>query len=261
MQRLRNTFEDFWATLMFFTRLPWWRIHQPKAEHFCHVVEYWPFVGWLTGGIMMLTYSLLLLLPHASFAPYLSPLILLVVGVRVLLTGALHEDGLADFCDGMGGGNNKDRILSIMKDSHIGTYGVIGLLFYFLFLYAILPHLSPIVLLTADVWGKSVASLLILQLPYARTETQAKNKIVYMRYRWQGQLLRIALAMLPVALLWFYIGTTPHIALFVVPIVIEILLALWMKSRIGGYTGDCCGAVFLLCEASILLTYLLTFNY
>ena len=158
MQRLRNTFERLWAALMFFTRLPWWRIHEPKSEHFRHVVEYWPFVGWLTGGTMVLVYS-----TSMHFLHSLGLVAILVIGSRVLLTGALHEDGLADFCDGMGGGSSRARTLEIMKDSHIGTYGVIGLIFYFLFLYSTVPHLSPLTLLTADVWAKGVASMLIFQ--------------------------------------------------------------------------------------------------
>ena len=234
---------------MFFTRLPWWRIHEPKSEHFRHVVESWPFVGWLTGGAMVLVYSLSMLGLHN-----LGFVALLVIGSRVLLTGALHEDGLADFCDGMGGGTSRERTLEIMKDSHIGTYGVIGLLFYFLFLYSVVPHLSPLTLFTADVWAKGVASILIFQLPYARKEQEAKNQTIYVRYQWPWQLLRIVVAMLPVALLWWYVGTMPHPLLFIVPIVVELLLVLWMKRSIGGYTGDCCGATFLLCEASILLT-------
>ena len=237
---------------MFFTRLPWWRIYQPKADDFKHVVEYWPFIGWLTGGAMMLVYGLSLTSIH-----HMGIIALIVILTRLLLTGALHEDELADFIDGMGGGTTRERILSITKDSHIGTYGVITLVFYFLFLYTALPHLSPLMLITADVWAKSVASLLILQLPYARVETEAKNRTVYARYTWWGQLLRILVAMIPVALLWWYVGEMPQLQLFLVPIAVELLLALWMRSRIGGYTGDCCGATFLLCEASILLTYLL----
>lgn len=202
---------------------------------------------------MVLVYTLAL-----SFPQTLPCMALFVIGTRILLTGALHEDGLADFCDGMGGGASREHSLAIMKDSHIGTYGVIGLIFYFLFLYAILPHLSPLVLLTADIWGKSVASLLILQLSYARTEETAKNRTVYTRYAWVGQLLRIAVAMLPVALLWWYVGIMPHPLIFVVPITLELLLALWMKRSLGGYTGDCCGATFLLCEASMYLTALFT---
>ena len=257
MQRLRNTFSRLWAALMFFTRLPWWRIYQPKADDFKHVVEYWPFVGWLTGGVSMLLYSLLLSNPHSITSSLLHSFPLIIIGIRLLLTGALHEDGLADFVDGMGGGKSREHTLSIMKDSHIGTYGVIALIFYFLFLYAALPHLSPLMLITADVWAKSVASLLILELPYARTESEAKNQTVYARYTWWGQLLRILVAMIPIALLWWYVGEMPPIQLFLVPIAVEMLLALWMRSRLGGYTGDCCGATFLLCEASMLLTYLI----
>jgi len=251
MPALRNIFNHLWAALMFFTRLPWWRIHQPQAEHFRHVVEYWPLVGWLTGGLTILTFRL-----SATYIPVFGISALLVIAVRLLLTGALHEDGLADFCDGMGGGNGKERILSIMKDSHIGTYGVIGLTVYFLFLYSALPLLTPLILLTADVWGKSVASLLILELPYARTQSEAKNQTVYLRYSWPWHLLRIVVAMLPVGLLWWVVGEVPHPLIFVVPLVVELLLAWWMKRSIGGYTGDCCGATFLLCEASAFLTFL-----
>jgi adenosylcobinamide-GDP ribazoletransferase len=63
--------------------------------------------------------------------------------------------------------------------------------------------------------------------------------------------------MLPVALLWWYVGEMPHPLLFLVPLAVELFLALWMKSRIGGYTGDCCGATFLLSEASMFLTFLI----
>ncbi len=232
---------------MFFTRLPWWRLHQPQPDHFRHVVEYWPLVGWLTGGVMALVYWLgchLLPLPVAA---------LLALGSRVLLTGALHEDGLADFCDGMGGGSGRERILAIMKDSHIGTYGVVGLIFYFLFFATALTHVPFLMILFADVWGKSVASLLIFQLPYARDEEHAKNRTVYSRYSLLGQLLRIVLATVPIVLICSRFGIELSPLLFVIPIVVEVLLALWMKCRIGGYTGDCCGATFLLCEACIYL--------
>lgn len=263
MQVLRNTFDRFWAALIFFTRLPLWRIYQPGAESYRHVVEYWPMAGWVTGGTMMLVYTLVAYFsPHTGMATaLLAPGggwvgVLLIIGARVLLTGALHEDGLADFCDGLGGATPAHK-LAIMKDSHIGTYGVIGLIGYFLFLYSVLPYLSPLLLLTADVWGKSVASLLVLQLPYARTEAEAKSKTIYVRYAASGQLLRIIVAMLPVVLLWWYVGSMPHWAIFLVPIAVELLLALWMKRHIGGYTGDCCGATFLLCEVSIYFTFLM----
>lgn len=112
------------AAFIFFTRLPFWRIREVPAECFKHVVPYWPLSGWLTGGIMAGVLWL-----SAQILPF-SVAVLLALAARLLITGALHEDGLADFFDGFGGGTNRERILSIMKDSHIGSYGVIGLIFY-----------------------------------------------------------------------------------------------------------------------------------
>ena len=82
----------------------------------------------------------------------------MALAARLLVTGALHEDGLADFCDGFGGGTSRDKILSIMKDSHIGTYGVLGLLFYYGLMWNILTTLSvPLAcaaILSGDAWSK-----------------------------------------------------------------------------------------------------------
>lgn len=272
MPRLRNTFDDVWATLMMFTRLPFWRLHQPSTDHFRNVASYWPLAGWLTGGAMALTfYYSIMVLP-------LSVATLLTIGVRILLTGALHEDGLADFCDGMGGGTTPQRILQIMKDSHIGTYGVLGLVLYLAFLYFGIQEMAtrclkesltqgctcrnPVLmistaLLTMDVWGKSIAALIVRQLPYARTAEEAKTHLVY-RTNPLAQPLATVVALLPIAALWLYLDYMPFgPSSIYIPIILEMLMAAWMKKRIGGYTGDCCGALFLITEASILLTFLL----
>ena len=103
------------ASLIFFTRLPFWKIADVPPAYFKRVVDYWPFVGWLTGGIMAGTLWI-----TAEFLP-VQTAVLLALAVRLLVTGALHEDGWADFCDGFGGGTSRDKILSIMKDSHIGN--------------------------------------------------------------------------------------------------------------------------------------------
>jgi len=110
------------AALIFFTRLPFWRlkVFQVSPEHFKQAINYWTVTGWLTGGVMAGTLWLSAWILPESVA------ILIALLSRLLITGALHEDGLADFLDGFGGGNHKERILSIMKDSHIGTYGVLG---------------------------------------------------------------------------------------------------------------------------------------
>lgn len=82
--------------LIFFTRLPFWKIADVPPVYFKRVVDYWPFVGWLTGGIMAGTLWI-----TAEFLP-VQIAVLMALAARLLVTGALHEDGLADFCDGFG---------------------------------------------------------------------------------------------------------------------------------------------------------------
>lgn len=183
--------------------------------------------------------------------------VLAALGIRMLLTGALHEDGLADFCDGMGGGRDRAHTLSIMKDSHIGTYGVLGLIIYALGMYSLLSSLSTHspalvcpMLLIADVWSKSCAAMLTAQLPYARKEEEAKTRVVYAPMQWGWQAMRTLLAMAPIACLCFWLQWMPHPLALAAPLLTELLLMLWMRRRLQGYTGDCCGATFLLCEAS-----------
>ena len=155
------------AAFIFFTRLPFWKIKEVPAECFKHVVPYWPLAGWLTGGIMAGTLWL-----TGQILP-LSIAWVMAVIARLLVTGCLHEDGLADFLDGFGGATTRERTLAIMKDSHIGSYGVIGLIIYFLLLsqLSFLPlHLLCILVFCGDCWSKFCASQLINYLPYARKE-------------------------------------------------------------------------------------------
>ena len=167
MQKLRNIFDRIWAAFIFFTRLPLWRLHQPPKECYSTVVEHWPLTGWLTGGLMaaIIFFGSMVIPMHIA--------VILAICARLLLTGALHEDGLADFCDGMGGGSSdRERILAIMKDSHIGTYGVLGLILYLALLAGALLSLAPkmaaLVILAADPYAKMVAAQLIQMMPYAR---------------------------------------------------------------------------------------------
>ena len=234
---------------MFFTRLPFWRIKQVDTEHFKHVVPLWPLAGWLTGGIMVGVLWL------ASQVMPLSMAWLLAIVSRLLVTGCLHEDGLADFCDGMGGGVTRERILLIMKDSHIGTYGVIGLIIYFLLLtqMSALPLLLLCaIVFTGDVWCKFVSSHIINILPYARKEEEAKNKTIYQRMTAIEAFIGALLGTIPAVI---FLPKTFWSALLA-PMVVFILLMWLMKRRIQGYTGDCCGALFLISELSYLLTCL-----
>lgn len=235
------------AALIFFTRLPFWRIAPVPAVYFKRVVDYWPFVGWLTGGIMAGTLWI-----TAQFMP-LPVAVLWALLSRLLVTGALHEDGLADFCDGFGGGTSREKILLIMKDSHIGTYGVIGLLFYFGLMWNLLTTLSVSLacaaIVSGDAWSKCCAAQLINTLPYARKEEESKAKVVYDRMNKNTLLIVFLAGVLPMLL---FLDRSYWWAVLAPILVFMALLAL-MRKRLQGYTGDCCGATFLLCELSFYL--------
>lgn len=246
-----NFFNRIWASFIFFTRLPFWRLHEPPKACYNSVVEYWPLTGWLTGGAMGLTiYFASLVLPYTVA-------VLLAIVVRLLITGALHEDGLADFFDGFGGGgNNRQRILDIMKDSHIGTYGVLGLIFYELLLMGSLvsipAYCAAVMVLAADTFSKMVTSQLILMMPYARNEEGAKNKTVYRKFNgWAGIGLAIQ-GLLPMAFFIWMMGLDWQVLIFI-PAIVFYLLYLLIWRKIHGYTGDCCGAVCLLVELTVYL--------
>ena len=222
MRILRSTskwYQHLWAALIFLTRLPFWRVYQPPKESYRAVVEFWPLTGWL------------------------------------------HEDGLADFLDGFGGGgHDRERILAIMKDSRIGTYGVLGLTFYFLLLFLALYHLPPataaLTVIAADPFSKMLAGQVVQMMPYARTEAEAKNKVVYRKVSIAGSIALAFQGLLPILPLLFFtdiLSAQWHLVVFIPCLVMYFLyLKIWTKLR--GYTGDCCGAMFLLVELSVYLT-------
>ncbi len=249
------------AALTFFTRLPFWRIRQIPADAFKRVVPFWPLTGWLTGITMALVLWL------ASQVMPLTLAWILAIVARLLLTGCLHEDGLADFIDGFGGGNSRERRLTIMKDSHIGTYGVIGLIVYFALMLQLPSIISRdtlcILVLCGDCWAKCCAAQLINLLPYARTEEEAKNKTVYEKMNWWEALICVAAGLAPAFVIVFVLHWLPvsFYWLMLAPVTVMFLLALLMKRKIQGYTGDCCGATFLLCELSLYLATLIAFPF
>lgn len=237
------------AALVFFTRLPFWRLKafQIPSEYFSQVINYWAIVGWLTGGVMAASLWL-----SNLFLPYSIAIIIAILS-RLLITGALHEDGLADFFDGFGGGNTKERILAIMKDSHIGTYGVLVLILYFLLLYALLSQLvlecAICSILIADPLCKYISSQITRFLPYARTAETSKSKTVYDKTSLKAFLLSSFFGLVPLVL----ISNLKFLLAIMLPVITFIGLVMLMRKKIQGYSGDCCGAIFLLCELSLYL--------
>ncbi len=243
------------AAISFFTILKLPGVKLVRKEDYENATYFWCFVGVITGTITALA------LWGASYIVPYQVAVIIAYSFRLLLTGALHEDGLADFIDGFGGGSNKKRILEIMKDSHIGSYGVIGLIIYYLLLISIvssLPlQLSIIAIISSDIWSKYVASNIIYALPYARSEEESKSKIVYHR---RGIVLTIPGAIFSILSVYLLMTInndflpTLYLVAIISPIIVFIFFTNFLKKRIGGYTGDCCGALFLLSEICFLLT-------
>lgn len=244
----------FAAAIIFFTRLPLWRYVDVPSDHFKRVIYFWPFAGWITSIFMVLV-----LLLSSTFLPSNIAIILTLLS-RVLLTGALHEDGLADFMDGFGGGRSKDRILIIMKDSHAGTYAIVGLIFYFLLLFAIMQSLPllPLILmiLIADPFCKMVSSFITARLAYARTLEASKIQAIYSRPTSKEIQTTLFFGLLPLVLILPFLPSYWLLFALIAPILVFFLLTSWMKYKIEGYTGDCAGALVLLLELSFMLTYI-----
>ena len=245
-------YDNVWAAFIFFTRLPFWRLYQPPKESYKTVVEHWPLTGWLTGAVMAAT------LYFGSMVFPFEIAVAMAMAVRILLTGALHEDGLCDFFDGFGGGGtDRERVLAIMKDSRIGTYGVLGIVLYELFVFLCLTSLSPtlaaLTVLVADPYAKMLAGQMIMTMPYARTEAESKAKTVYRRMPLSASVSLAVQGLLPLGLyLWFVMPQGWQTVVFA-PCFAMYLIYLLIWRRLRGYTGDCCGAMFLLVELSVYL--------
>ena len=248
------------AALTFFTRLPFYKIKlfNVHSKHYKQAINYWPMVGWLTGGVMALC------LWGASFIFPPGLAVLIALASRLLLTGALHEDGLSDFFDGLGGGTTRQRVLEIMKDSHIGVYGVIALIIYCISLQQTLLSfpltLAPLIVLAGDPLAKFIASHINKVLVYARTEQTSKAKVVYDKTTPLTYMVSFLFGILPFGVLVYTLGLS-FIFAIIAPIAVFVLIYYLLNKRIQGYTGDCCGATFLLCELSFYLSILLLLNW
>ena len=162
----------FFIALQFFTRLPIPRWVGFDAAWLNHASRYFPLVGLVVGAIAAGVYAAAALVLPAPVAAVLS------TAATIYITGAFHEDGFADACDGLGGGMTRERALEIMKDSRVGAYGAIGVVCMLIAkctALAFLPPASAIAaLLLAHPLSRLAATSLIWTMEYARAEGKAK---------------------------------------------------------------------------------------
>ena len=251
MNPARRELEAFFGAVRFFTRLPvpGWVGH--SAEGLNASARYFPAVGLLIGGIGGLVFV-------GAAAIWPMPLaILLSMGTTIYLTGAFHEDGLADAADGLGGGWTKEDVLRIMKDSRTGSYGVVAMAMVLLGKFVALSQLPlvwiPAALLAGHALSRFCSTTLIAALDYVREDLQSKAKPLATRLSAGSVVVAAGFALIGLAVCNFFSGTP----LLLLGVGLAALVTLWlartMHRRLGGYTGDLLGATQ---QASELAFYL-----
>jgi len=237
---------DFLSALQFLTRLPV-PTRPYQADSLARAVKFFPLVGLLLGAVAGGLY--LLLDPHL---PRLAAATL-VVAFLVVVTGGLHEDGLADVGDGFGGGWDREQVLRILRDSRIGSYGgtALGLsLLARIALLAAVPRQGVVVaMMTAHMLCRWSTLPLSYFLPPARQEDGQGARVAGLTSRSTlvgGTIFTLVAAF--VLLGW------RTLAPVLLALLVTLLTGLYYRRRIGGVTGDCFGATNQLCEIAVYLT-------
>jgi adenosylcobinamide-GDP ribazoletransferase len=256
----------FCTALSFYTRLPVpASVHHQGRKLLPASIRYFPLIGWITGGMAAAVYTG----AEYIFGPGVA--ILFAMVTTILMTGAFHEDGFADVCDGFGGGWTKEKILLIMKDSRLGTYGVTGLVLImairFSLLQRIMGNVAPLGWLTvsglfivAQSLSRFAAMTLIFNRDYVGIEESKASGAVE-----KGQLKNLftggVFTLVP--LLFLVLETSkPILAVIIIPVLaVAFLLGRYFNKWIGGYTGDCLGAVQQVTEVVVYLSYVVLWKF
>lgn len=252
---------DIVAALRFFSRLTIpklpWEADAHAAPDFARAARAVPLAGALLGaiGAAVLALAVLLGLPAILTA-------ILAVAALVLVTGALHEDGLADTADGFGGGATRERKLDIMKDSRIGSYGAVALVLALTTRIAVIAEIltrlgflsASAALVAAAALSRLAALWLPYRLPPARSDgaavaAGAPSDLAFV----QASLSAAAIAL---AILWPITGLGSALGGLLAGLGIAVGMAYLSRRQIGGQTGDVAGATQQLADIAILVSIL-----
>jgi adenosylcobinamide-GDP ribazoletransferase len=238
-------FQDIAAAFQFLTRLPLGLLNY-RPDALSRSAKFFPLVGLAIGGASAGIY--LLLSPHLPAVL----VALLIVLFTTLLTGGLHEDGLADVADAFGGGRNRQQILEIMKDSRIGSYGALAIVFSIAGRVILLANLPPSIFIqyaiSAEVLCRWTPLPLGAALPAARIDAGQGARIAH---RISGLSLVVGTLLTLVI-----VGCLMRMSMWLpVAAAAAVALCSWLyfKWRIGGITGDCFGATMQLTLAAVYL--------
>ncbi|WP_296403254.1 adenosylcobinamide-GDP ribazoletransferase [Psychrobacter sp.] len=248
----------------FLTRIPVQLKHyQPEWLH--QSSRHFPAVGLMVGVLCALVFWLASLI----FNPLVAAVVSTAFGIK--LTGAFHEDGLADTCDGLGGGLTRERTLTIMKDSRIGTYGTLGLLCAVLLKISLLSSMpietALVALIIAHCASRLLCILLIVILPYGGDIEHAKAKPMAQQMsvqQWLASALWLLFLGLILHLLLPQIMQQITVKQWLLALVLALLAVIAMfrllKRRLQGYTGDSLGATQQISEIAIYAGFAANFH-
>ena len=249
----------FLTALMFFTRIPIPFRLDYSSEIMNQSQKYYPLVGIVVGLFNALVFYLL------QFVLPIDVSLVLMMIASILLTGAFHEDGLTDVCDSFGGGYGKEKILTIMKDSRVGAYGVVGIILLFLLKFLSMKHLAEtsildflIVLLIAHSSSRYFSGLMIHTHEYVTDIDQSKSKPLANKAL-PKKTLFVGLLFTLLPFLWF----DSFLMLLVLPFAYlgKIYLGWYFNKHIGGYTGDCLGTVQQVTEVLVYLGFIILWKF
>ncbi|MCV9385758.1 adenosylcobinamide-GDP ribazoletransferase [Reichenbachiella ulvae] len=256
---IKKEIHVFFTALMFYTRIPCpkWVDHNP--DYLNLATRYFPLIGWIVGGlgaIILYASSLLFSIEIA---------LLLSMITTILITGGFHEDGFADVCDGFGGGWTRDKILKIMKDSVLGAYGVIGLILILTLKFFSLRELVELeniqwlcgVMLIAHSLSRTNAVWLMSRSQYVRENEDSKAKPIAKKMTSTTLITASVLGLTPL-LLFLDLRV---LSLMPVLVLVNLYLNRYFNKWIGGYTGDCLGAVQQISEIAVYLSFYLIWKF
>ncbi len=238
----------FLTAIMFITRIPVpkWVGYSETNLNQCN--RYFPLVGIVVGSIGALVYWA----AHFIFPSNIAVILSMVS--TVITTGGFHEDGFADVCDGFGGGWTKDKILTIMKDSRVGAFGMIGTILILLLKYAALSaipsSLMVITVISGHAISRAYAVSTMYTLAYVREDELSKSKPVTKNLHKTDFFIAIVIGLLPLVGFGNW-----QIFLCIVPLTItKLWLDIYFKKWIGGYVGDCLGSMQQVTEVIFYLS-------
>lgn len=251
---LKEEIKVFLTAVMFYTRIPcpsWMDYSEDKLNK---ASRYFPLIGWIVGIAAGAVFW--------AANPYFGKEVAIILSLlaSIWVTGAFHEDGLADVCDAFGGGWTKNKILEIMKDSRIGTFGTVGLVLAlglkFFTLLQIPASLLPAALVIAHSLSRTAAISMVFFYNYVSDPDQSKAKPVGKRSGGHNLIIILILGCLPLLILPDWRVWTVLPVLFMA----TWRLGAYYKKWIGGYTGDCLGAAQQVNEILLYLVLLAIFS-